>query len=67
MSFYYQQSSKTDTLEACAMAGVEPSKHSTAAVDKEGRGPGTDRISLDALGEMFPPSWSASGSGGIVS
>jgi len=41
MSFYNQQSSKTEVLEVCAMAGVEPNKHSSAAVDKEGRGPGT--------------------------
>ena len=44
MSFYNQQSSKTEVLEICAMAGVEPSKGSSVAVDKKGRGPGMDSV-----------------------
>ena len=62
MSFYKQQSSKTGVLEVHTKAGVEFGRHCNAPVEKDP----LLRIPWDALGETFPPSWSASGRGGIA-
>ena len=53
------------------MAGMEPSGHYSAPVEKEDRYPRDRqhdlRILWDSLGEMVPPVWSVSERGGIAS
>ena len=50
MNFYNQQSSKTEVLEVHVMDGMEPSGHSSAPVEKVGRGPREDNMTRRSLG-----------------
>ena len=58
MNFYNQCGSKTGVLEVHSVAGVEPERHCSALVEKEGRRPGGRwqdlRISCDAWKKWFP-------------
>ena len=44
VSFYNEQSSKTEVLEDCTMTGVESRRRSSIPMEKEGRGPGADSM-----------------------
>lgn len=71
MSFYKQQSSKTEVLEVLSITSAELTRCCSAPVEKDGRYLGGKRcdlrVSWDTLGETALLSWSASSRGDIAS